>query len=98
MKILIDNSNLFAGGGIQVANSFISDLKEINESNNIYHIIQSPNSAKSIDKNKFSKNFIFYDLDDETTKSKTKRMSKSGYIFKLCFSICINKSLFVFLS
>lgn len=76
MKILIDNSNLFAGGGIQVANSFINDLKEINESNNIYHIIQSPNSAKSIDKNKFSKNFIFYDLDDETTKYKTKRIKK----------------------
>ena len=29
MKILIDNSNLFAGGGIQVATSFLNDLKEI---------------------------------------------------------------------
>lgn len=76
MKILIDNSNLVAGGGIQVATSFLYDLKEINDTNTFYHVIQSPNSAKSIDKNKFSKNFIFYDLDDETTKSKTKRIKK----------------------
>ncbi len=29
MKLLIDNSNLFADGGLQVACSFINDLSEL---------------------------------------------------------------------
>ncbi len=28
MKLIIDNSNLFAGGGLQVAASFLRDLKK----------------------------------------------------------------------
>lgn len=64
MKILIDNSNLFAGGGIQVAISFLNDLCSI-EDNNQYHVIQSVNSAKQINKLDFDKRFKFYDLTEE---------------------------------
>lgn len=61
MKILIDNSNLYAGGGIQVAISFLNDLKELNLEHE-YHIIQSPNIAKQVDISNFPSNFTFYDL------------------------------------
>lgn len=61
MRILIDNSNLYAGGGIQVATSFLYDLKSI-EDHNSYYVVQSENSAKQINKLDFDKRFQFYDL------------------------------------
>lgn len=72
MKIIIDNSNLFAGGGIQVAASFLNDLNEIKDGN-LYYVIQSPNSAKSIKNSNFSKNFTFYELESNTYSSKRRR-------------------------
>lgn len=72
MKILIDNSNLVAGGGIQVATSFINDLKMINNEN-LYCVVQSSNSAKEINKDEFPDLFLFYDLDQQCIKSKYKR-------------------------
>ena len=74
MKIIIDNSILNAGGGIQVAMSFLQDLIELNLSNE-YHIIQSPNIAKILDKNIFPDNFIFYDISEVNHKSISKRIS-----------------------
>lgn len=62
MKILIDNSNLNAGGGIQVATSFLYDLQSISE-NNLYYVVQSLNSAKQIKKKDFDDRFHFYDLN-----------------------------------
>lgn len=61
MKIVIDNSNLFAGGGLQVAVSFIRDLKKLNLSDEI-HIIQSLNAARVLGDEIFPKNFKFYNL------------------------------------
>lgn len=74
MKILIDNSNLYAGGGIQVATSFLHDLSII-EDDNQYHVVQSVNSAKQINKLDFDKRFKFYDLTEEH-KSIVNRIKK----------------------
>ena len=41
MKLIIDNSNLFAGGGLQVAASFLRDLKKKMNLSDEFHIIQS---------------------------------------------------------
>ncbi|MDM1466513.1 glycosyltransferase family 4 protein [Myroides odoratimimus] len=68
MRILIDNSNLFAGGGIQVATSFIIDLQFIKD-NNEYHVIQSENSSKQIDTSLFDERFVFYSLSKECNTS-----------------------------
>lgn len=69
MKLLIDCSNLFAGGGIQVATSFIYDLLGLDDGN-IYYIIQSINSAKSIEFERFDdKRFIFFNLNLDCQKS-----------------------------
>ncbi len=76
MKIIIDNSNLFAGGGLQVAVSFLNDLKEI-ETEYIFCVVQSPNSAKVIDKSTFPKNFFFYDISENLSKTqKIKQVKK----------------------
>lgn len=64
MRILIDNSNLFAGGGVQVATSFLNDLKDL-QSSDIYYIVQSVNSARQIYKEEFSDRFVFFDLTSE---------------------------------
>ena len=64
MKIIIDNSNLFAGGGIQVATSFLYDLISINTDDDFF-VIQSPSSSKQIKKSQFPENFHFYDLEEK---------------------------------
>lgn len=61
MKILIDNSNLFAGGGLQVAVSFINDLEVLGLANT-YYIVNSPNAATVFDGNKYPDNFHFINL------------------------------------
>lgn len=75
MKLIIDNSNLFAGGGIQVAISFLKDLKHL-ELNHEYHIIQSPNMENSIGNIDFPKNFYFYNLSENTISSKKQRIKE----------------------
>ena len=45
MKIIVDNSNLFAGGGIQVATSFLNDLNSMKLMHEL-HFIQSLNTNK----------------------------------------------------
>jgi glycosyltransferase involved in cell wall biosynthesis len=77
-KIVIDNSNLYVGGGIQVATSFLKDLNQLEQNNFISYftaiiVIQSYNSAKQIDKSTFSSKFIFYDLDISSQNSILKR-------------------------
>ncbi|WP_312089664.1 MULTISPECIES: glycosyltransferase [Chryseobacterium] len=74
MKIIIDNSNLNAGGGLQVGLSFLNDLKELN-SDDLYYIIQSPNISKQIEKKHFPENFIFYDIKDSDYKKILKRIN-----------------------
>mgnify|MGYP000973126799 CR=1 FL=1 len=63
MRILIDNTILYAGGGVQVAISFLNDLKEIDKKNE-YFILQSPTVRKSINEDEFPKNFHFYHFEN----------------------------------
>ncbi len=79
MRILIDNSNLFAGGGIQVATSFLNDLKIFNNGH-LYWVLQSPYSAKTIDTTTFPENFMFCDIPEEIYTSKLRR---SRYVKKI---------------
>lgn len=72
MRIIIDNSNLFAGGGIQVATSFLNDLSTISTDFEFF-VVQSYTISKQIDKNKFDKKFHFFDLDEPTSKSILKK-------------------------
>lgn len=72
MKIIIDNSNIYLGGGVQVTISFINDLRKLNLDNE-YHLIQSSNIFHLIDKKDFPDNFLFYDLNKRTFKSKFAR-------------------------
>lgn len=73
MKLIIDNSNLFAGGGIQVAISFLKDLKFL-ELSHEYYIIQSPNMEKAIHNIDFPENFHFYHLSKNTISAKRERI------------------------
>lgn len=75
MKIIIDNSNLIVGGGIQVATSFLNDINNHNLSDE-FIVIQSYNSAQDIDKKVFKNNFTFFDLSEEQTTSKVNRIRK----------------------
>lgn len=75
MKLLIDNSNLLAGGGIQVATSFLNDLNRL-DLHNEYHVVQSFNSSSAINKKQFKKNFYFYDLDSNSSNCLYTRIKK----------------------
>lgn len=59
MKLLINLSNLYVGGGIQVALSFINELKVISTKNE-YHIFLSRRIDHQIKQNLFPPNFHFY--------------------------------------
>lgn len=61
MRVIIDNSNLFAGGGIQVAISFLYDL--IHENNQYdFYVIQSHKIAPLLNEASFPKNFNFFHI------------------------------------
>jgi hypothetical protein len=62
IKIIIDNSNLSVGGGIQVATSFLNDLNTIGNQNHEYHVIQSFSNSWNLDEASFGSNFIFHHL------------------------------------
>nr|WP_315125033.1 glycosyltransferase [uncultured Capnocytophaga sp.] len=79
MRILIDNSNLFAGGGIQVATSFLNDLKAFNKEH-LFWVLQSPHSAKTIDTTIFPENFVFSNIPEKIYTAKLKR---SNFVKKL---------------
>ncbi|WP_286964576.1 MULTISPECIES: glycosyltransferase [Acinetobacter] len=88
MKYIIDNSNLYAGGGIQVASSFLNDLKNLNLKNE-YHVIQSFKMAESFDINDFPVNFKFYNLCRESEKSIVIRIKKVKLIENKIIPDCI---------
>lgn len=73
MRILIDNSNLFAGGGIQVATSFLNDLLLI-EDDNEYYVVQSKSSSKQLETSKFDDRFVFFSLSDGCVDSLKSRI------------------------
>lgn len=59
MRLIVNTSNLYVGGGLQVALSFINELKTI-ERDNVYHIFLSRAVNSQIDKDDFPDNFHFY--------------------------------------
>ena len=59
MKLLINTSNLYVGGGLQVALSFINELKNF-ESNNQYYIFLSSSVNDQLIQDDFPENFKFY--------------------------------------
>ena len=75
MKLLLDNSNLFAGGGLQVAFSFLHDLKKLDLPNE-YHVVQSIKCSENFDASSFPENFTFYTLSKNEEHSKRQRISK----------------------
>lgn len=72
MKLLINTSNLYFGGGLQVALSFINELKDMNLKNE-YHIFTSLAINKQLNKNDFPSHFIFYLIERSPSSLKTRK-------------------------
>ena len=70
MKIIINVSNLYYGGGVQVAISLLNELRFI-EANNEYNISLSKPIDQQIDKKLFSKKFRFYIIPKSDSYFKT---------------------------
>ncbi len=69
MKILINGSNLRVGGGLQVAHSFLNEIKS-----NVEHdflVVLSENLQPQINKNDFSNNFQFINYSIKPSVAKT---------------------------
>ena len=58
MNLLINTSNLNKGGALQVAHSFLSEIK--NNKEHIFHVVLSNTLSKQIDEKSFPQNFKFY--------------------------------------
>ncbi len=76
MNLIIDNSNLMAGGGIQVAISFLKDLKKLDIQDNQYHIVQSPYSHNAFGNESYPDNFYFYSFSIDDVRTKRSKISK----------------------
>ena len=72
MILLINTSTLYVGGGLQVALSFINELKEMNTSHD-YHVFLSQAIDKQLDQKSFSDNFHFYLIDRSPASLKTRK-------------------------
>jgi glycosyltransferase involved in cell wall biosynthesis len=72
MKLLINTSNLYIGGGLQVALSFINELKDLNTYNE-YYVLLSQATNKQIDQKKFTDNFYFYLIEKSPASLKTRK-------------------------
>ncbi|UPT76866.1 glycosyltransferase [Sulfurovum sp. XGS-02] len=59
MKLIINTSNLYVGGGLQVAISFINELRLLDVDYD-FHIFLSKAANKQIDQKSFPSNFNFY--------------------------------------
>ena len=73
MKIIINLSNLYVGGGVQVAISFLNELKSLKQKN-IYHVFLSKPIKSQLIKKSFSNNFNFYNIEHSPASLK-KRFS-----------------------
>lgn len=71
MKIIINTSNLYVGGGVQVSVSFINELYFFN--NNDYYIFLSEAVNKQIDTKNFPSNFHFYRIKNSPASLKTRK-------------------------
>jgi len=71
MIILINTSNLYIGGGLQVALSFIDELR-IMDCQHTFHIFISPVISNAINKSKYQNNFKFYIIDTSPSSLMTR--------------------------
>lgn len=60
MRLVINASLNYVGGGLQVALSFIQECVSIPD--NVYHVFMSKNVAAQIEQSEFPSNFIFYEI------------------------------------
>lgn len=60
MKLLVNTSSSFKGGGIQTSNSFLSECRKYPE--NEYHVILGLMLAEVVDADSFPDNFKFYKI------------------------------------
>lgn len=60
MKLIINLSGNYKGGGFQVALSFLNECKKI--SGNWYYVFLGQDFWEQVDKTKFPDNFVFYDI------------------------------------
>lgn len=58
MKILINASNINKGGALQVAHSFLSEIK--NNAEHLFYVILSPILSEQISVKEYPENFVFY--------------------------------------
>jgi glycosyltransferase involved in cell wall biosynthesis len=72
MKIIINTSNLYVGGGLQVALSFINELKTIQNTHE-YFVFLSLAIEKQLDQDSFSNKFHFYRIDKSPSLLKTRK-------------------------
>ena len=72
MKILINTSNLYVGGGLQVALSFLNELKQMHTEHE-YHMFLSQAVAKQVDQSSFPGNFTFYLIEKSPASLKTRK-------------------------
>ena len=75
MRILIDNSNLFAGGGIQVAVSLLNDLKKI-ETLHEFIVLQPTGMKGKIEEISFDSKFTFVQIDENRSQETLKLLIK----------------------
>lgn len=73
MKILINTSNLYVGGGLQVALSFLHELRRLS-TNHEYHIFISNAVDLQIDQGVFPSNFQFYLIEKSPSSLKTRKI------------------------
>jgi glycosyltransferase involved in cell wall biosynthesis len=71
MRILLNTSTLYFGGGVQVALSFINEL--ITLDTNEYHVFLSLEIERQLNKNLFPNNFKFYTINKSPSKLLTRK-------------------------
>ena len=64
MKLIINASLNYVGGGLQVALSFIQECALIPE--NTYYVFMSENVSSQIDVTSYPTNFVFYNIPNLT--------------------------------
>ena len=71
MKLIINTSTLYVGGGVQVAISFLNEIAK--SIDNEYHVFLSNETNKYIDKKIFSQNFYFYLIETSPSKLSSRK-------------------------
>ena len=78
MKLLINTSSNFKGGGIQVAKSFIEECKRFDD--NEYFVVLSEKLVKEIQINEFPNNFTFFNAPFRPAKRVFSLQSHNQYL------------------